>query len=56
MYSITTISLDNRTRLRETGLVRYILKVPLEYSPETISDATIVDKKGIWLIKIAIII
>ena len=39
-----------------TGRVRYILNVPLEYSPETISEATIVDKNGIWLIKIAIMI
>ena len=48
------INFENKILFLETDLDRYILNVPLEYSPETISEATIVDKKGIWLIKIAI--
>ena len=56
MYKRQIISFERRTIFLLTGLVRYILNVPFEYSPETISDATIVLKNGIWLIKIAIII
>ena len=52
----TTISLLSSIFLLDIGLAKYNLKVDLEYSPDTISEATIVDKKGIWLIKIAIII
>ena len=55
MYNITIISLLIRTCPLDTGLDRYILKVPFEYSPDTISDATIVAKKGICPIRIAII-
>ena len=56
MYPRTINNFERRTLFLLIGLVRYILNVPLEYSPETISDATIVLKNGIWLIKIAIII
>tara|TARA_B100001250_G_C19394101_1_gene611850 strand:- start:379 stop:606 length:228 start_codon:yes stop_codon:yes gene_type:complete len=54
MYTITNF--DKITSDLKIGLVKYILNVPLEYSPDTISEATIVDKKGIWLIKTAMII
>ena len=55
MYAITTISLEDRTLYLETGLDKYILKVPFAYSPETISAATIVAKNGIWPTRIAMI-
>ena len=38
---MTIISFDKRTFTLETGRDKYILNVPLAYSPETISDATI---------------
>ena len=38
------------------GLVKYILKVDLEYSPEKISEAIIVERKGICVISTALII
>ena len=37
------------------GRERYSLKVPFEYSPDTISAAIIVDKNGIWVINTAMI-
>ena len=39
----------------ETGRERYSLKVPFEYSPDTISAAIIVDRNGIWVINTAMI-
>ena len=55
VYEITIVSLERRIIFLETGRERYILNVPFEYSPDTISDATIVLKNGIWLISMAII-
>ena len=55
VYAITTISLEKRTLYLETGLDKYILKVPFAYSPETISAATIVAKNGICPTRIAMI-
>ena len=55
VYTLTMISFDIRIILRDTGRDRYILNVPFEYSPDTISDATIVAKNGIWPVNIAII-
>ena len=52
---MTIVSLERRTIFLETGLDRYILNVPFEYSPDTISDATIVAKNGICPVKIAMI-
>ena len=43
----TTNTLDINTFLLSIALVKYILNVPLEYSPDIISDGMIVDKKGI---------
>ena len=43
----TIISLLNKTFFLEIGFDKYILNVDFENSPETISEATIVDKKGI---------
>ncbi len=47
VYKTTMISFEESTFIRDTGRDKYILKVPLAYSPETISDATMVAKKGI---------
>ena len=47
VYMLTMTSFDIRIIFRDTGLDRYILNVPFEYSPDTISDATIVAKNGI---------
>ena len=49
------INFESKTIFLLIGLVRYIRNVPFEYSPDTISDATIVLKNGIWLISMAII-
>ena len=43
----TTANLENKILNLFTGLVKYNLNVPFEYSPDTISEATIVDKNGI---------
>jgi|TARA_B000000437_G_scaffold97976_1_gene71244 hypothetical protein len=40
------MTLLNNTLVLDIGLVKYILKVDLEYSPEKISEAMMVDKKG----------
>ena len=50
------MSLLSNTFFRDIGLVKYILNVAFEYSPETISEATIVERNGMWLINIAIMI
>ena len=47
VYNNTTATFDINSFVRDIGLVRYILKVPFEYSPDIISDGTIVDKNGI---------
>ena len=46
VYIKTTISLLNSIFLLEIGLDKYNLNVDLEYSPDTISEATIVDKNN----------
>jgi hypothetical protein len=43
----TTKTLEINTPVLEIGLVKYNLNVPFEYSPEIISDGTIVDKNCI---------
>ena len=55
VYNNTTATFDINSFVRDIGLVRYILKVPFEYSPDIISDGTIVDKKGICEIRMDMI-
>ena len=55
VYKNTTSIFEMNTELLDIGLVKYILNVPFEYSPEIISDGMIVDKNGICVIRIAII-
>ena len=45
------MTLLNNTLVLDIGLVKYILKVDLEYSPEKISEAMMVDKKGMCALK-----
>ena len=52
---LTTNNFEIKTFLLDIGRVKYSLKVPLEYSPDIISDGIIVDKNGIWVINTAMI-